>query len=566
VAVPAPAADVTAPTISAPACSPITSTTATCCWTTNELSSTQIDYGTGGGAYESQTALVAALVLSHCQQITGLVASTTYDWRGLSRDAAGNLATDSNRNFTTTALAIDAVADSGSCQNDAACTPVANVRANDTFNGSTPPAGGLTTIATSGSWPSGITLNTSTGAVSVAISTAAAVYALTYTLCEVAVPTNCDTATVTVTVTTPPMAAGSCMDSVGSSETAVSSDRTYTYATNNYGVDATGVTWTPAYSSTVEAINTSGAGTGACWNRGTLDGPFDRALDERIVYETGSEHLPSGGCAAHGGSCLAYHTTAGHAPTNTGSFTINFTSIIDWGDGISRDNNLGTAYYTYADNYIADIHDDAIEDDWLRGATIRDNLVEFAFMFLAWHKRSGGPEQCASGTEMIVDGNLVQLWRFYNAYQQKDGHGGFWKIDNDQDDRCRWRITNNLFLAGPEAGDQWVVPPIERIIECSNNTLLWTGTQADYDAWMAERDSASIGDSGPFVLAGASGTYDDNGERMAFLESYGCYTVVVKPGGQSISDFLEANWRPSRDAWCDDHPGQCRAYNPYSDW
>ncbi|WP_162253732.1 hypothetical protein, partial [Lysobacter sp. Root690] len=43
----------------------------------------------------------------------------------------------------------------------------------------------------------GVTLNTTTGAVTVAAGTPAGTYTLVYRLCEVLNPTNCDDATVT---------------------------------------------------------------------------------------------------------------------------------------------------------------------------------------------------------------------------------------------------------------------------------------------------------------------------------------------------------------------------------
>jgi hypothetical protein len=58
------------------------------------------------------------------------------------------------------------------------------------------------TITAVGTWPSGVTLNTSTGAVSVASGTAAGTYTPQYQICSQAAPSICDTATVTVPVVT----------------------------------------------------------------------------------------------------------------------------------------------------------------------------------------------------------------------------------------------------------------------------------------------------------------------------------------------------------------------------
>ncbi len=89
------APDTTAPTISAVSVGSITTTGATVRWTTSEAASTQIQYGTTT-AYGATTALNSSLLTTHAQALTGLAATTTYNFRVLSRDAAGNLATSGN--------------------------------------------------------------------------------------------------------------------------------------------------------------------------------------------------------------------------------------------------------------------------------------------------------------------------------------------------------------------------------------------------------------------------------------------------------------------------------------
>lgn len=78
---------------------------------------------------------------------------------------------------------------------------MANVAANDTINGQPVQlgAGGNATVATSGTWPAGITLDPATGAVQVAASVPPGQHTLSYQLC----PLNgdpCVTATVTLQV------------------------------------------------------------------------------------------------------------------------------------------------------------------------------------------------------------------------------------------------------------------------------------------------------------------------------------------------------------------------------
>jgi F0F1-type ATP synthase epsilon subunit len=85
---------------------------------------------------------------------------------------------------------------------------VANVRANDLVNGVAATSSN-STISQSGIWATGITLNTTTGAITVANGTTPGVYALTYQLCDLATPTaNCATVVNNITVTAPPCSAG----------------------------------------------------------------------------------------------------------------------------------------------------------------------------------------------------------------------------------------------------------------------------------------------------------------------------------------------------------------------
>ena len=102
---------------------------------------------------------------------------------------------------------IDAVNDSGLVPK-AGGTAVANVLANDKF------AAAVATLAKVklsqlSSTHAGIALNLATGAVTVANGTTVGTHTLTYRICEIAMPANCDDAIVTVTVLPTPIIANS---------------------------------------------------------------------------------------------------------------------------------------------------------------------------------------------------------------------------------------------------------------------------------------------------------------------------------------------------------------------
>jgi uncharacterized repeat protein (TIGR01451 family) len=97
---------------------------------------------------------------------------------------------------------IVAVATSGSAVSGVASTPIGNVVANDFVNGAAATLGpaGNATITASGSWPAGLTLNTTTGAVTTTSSVPPGTYSLAYQLCDRNTPPNCATATDSVKV------------------------------------------------------------------------------------------------------------------------------------------------------------------------------------------------------------------------------------------------------------------------------------------------------------------------------------------------------------------------------
>jgi hypothetical protein len=80
-----------------------TSTTSTITWTTDEISSSIVDYGLtntyGTSTSETDT---SPRVTSHSITLSDLVSCTTYHYRVKSNDALSNLATDSDNTFTTT--------------------------------------------------------------------------------------------------------------------------------------------------------------------------------------------------------------------------------------------------------------------------------------------------------------------------------------------------------------------------------------------------------------------------------------------------------------------------------
>ncbi|HWE51900.1 MAG TPA: fibronectin type III domain-containing protein [Bryobacteraceae bacterium] len=98
-----------APVISAVSASGVTGTSATVNWTTDQLSTSRVEYGTTA-AYGSLSALNSSPVTAHSVTLTGLVPGTTWDYAVQSGDSGG-VTTSANFTFATPATvpAISAV-------------------------------------------------------------------------------------------------------------------------------------------------------------------------------------------------------------------------------------------------------------------------------------------------------------------------------------------------------------------------------------------------------------------------------------------------------------------------
>jgi hypothetical protein len=90
--------------ISNVAYSNVTGTSATITWSTDQPSSSQVNYGTTTG-YGFSSPLNSTLVTSHSVTLTGLLAGTIYDFEVVSANAASTSATSANNSFTTASAA-----------------------------------------------------------------------------------------------------------------------------------------------------------------------------------------------------------------------------------------------------------------------------------------------------------------------------------------------------------------------------------------------------------------------------------------------------------------------------
>ncbi len=92
--------DTTPPVASGITASNIGTSSAVITWATDEGASSQVEYGTTT-SYGLFSSLGTSLVTSHSRSLSGLSNNTTYQYRIISKDSAGNTVTSGNNSFTT---------------------------------------------------------------------------------------------------------------------------------------------------------------------------------------------------------------------------------------------------------------------------------------------------------------------------------------------------------------------------------------------------------------------------------------------------------------------------------
>ena len=94
-----------APTVSAILTPVITETAVVVLWKTDELSDSQVSYGTESGTYTETTTLDTNMSIMHAVTLTGLTAATQYYYVVLSSDPAGNATTSPEKTVTSASAA-----------------------------------------------------------------------------------------------------------------------------------------------------------------------------------------------------------------------------------------------------------------------------------------------------------------------------------------------------------------------------------------------------------------------------------------------------------------------------
>ena len=293
--------------------------------------------------------------------------------------------------------------------------------------------------------------------------------------------------------------------------------RIYDYPVAKHTVDARGVVWE---GQVLDAVVADGAGSG-CFVSGRIEGTWDPADSWDLYHER-----------------FGLAINASQSP-----FTVDGIHVLGTGDGVSLKPtvlcaNHPAAWLTVRASLFEDIHDDAVESDGLCSARVEDNLIDRAFVALAFRNRTADPLRDGSVNTVTVRKNLIRLHAFDNNFQGQTAHNGFWKWAHEGRGP-KVVVQGNRFLAFDAPPHATLFPYLNRVIGCANNVLLFAGSEEEWQQ---------------ALLGGCDREGDDglcDGERMQVLA--GCYEVITKLDKEDEDDFLARNWTPYVDAWRDSH-------------
>jgi hypothetical protein len=307
-----------------------------------------------------------------------------------------------------------------------------------------------------------------------------------------------------------------CLDNA-SLELPSPAERGYEYALPDHTLDARGVDWV---GQSADGVDLEGDGDG-CFVGGRIEGTWDQTEGWDLYH--GRKALPVG---------------LGSRP-----LIVEKLHALNFGDGVALEvatpcPNGSPAWVLLRDSLLVDLHDDAVESDGLCSVEVEDNLIDRAYVGFAFRNRESQPDRSGSANTVYVRSNLVRMHAFASNYQGRIGHNGIWKWARaGRGPKIVVRGNRFLVFDAPPGGT--LLPFVTRVTSCSDNVLLFAGSEAEWQQALA----GGCDDEGDDGLC--------DGERLLALAS--CFTAIPKPDTQSEADFLATHWDPHVAAWKASH-------------
>ncbi|MFK7995533.1 MAG: hypothetical protein AB8B87_15465 [Granulosicoccus sp.] len=159
------------------------------------------------------------------------------------------------------------------------------------------------------------------------------------------------------------------------------------------------------------------------------------------------------------------------------NFLVEDISIINHGDGIRTNGDD----ITVVGAYVADIHDDCVENDRLGNLLISDSFFDGCYVGFSARPDLNAPYD-GSDKLFEIRNTLVRLEKQPTVYRPSKygtspGHGNFFKWTPNRNTAIKLSVHNSIFLIPdvPRHGDVLGLQEIGEFESCSRNIIVWTG-------------------------------------------------------------------------------------------
>ena len=149
--------------------------------------------------------------------------------------------------------------------------------------------------------------------------------------------------------------------------------------------------------------------------------------------------------------------------------------VYNYGDGIQF--SLGAQNWRVRRVSLSYLRDDCIQNDWSYSGVVEDSLLNGcynAFSSRGYDSQRGGRN--GSNDTVTILNSLVRLKPMLSVYKNRGpvpGHAGFFKWSSTGP---KLVIRDSIFRADQRASTVGLGIPAGKLVDCSNNTMVWLGS------------------------------------------------------------------------------------------
>jgi hypothetical protein len=208
--------------------------------------------------------------------------------------------------------------------------------------------------------------------------------------------------------------------------------------------------------------------------------------DYPVVLEGGPNICFSGGAVRgeypYSTDWETMHDTSAFTFRTTGKTTVENIRVHNYGDGITFSRGHPGYSFQVIGVYMTHIRDDCVQNDYMYSGLVEDSL--FDGCYTAFSAQSHGLSGDNDGSQNVwaIRDSLIRLEPMEKVYKDRGlipGHGPFFKWNMDDDNSPQLSLHDNIFRVDqPSNGINGLGIPAGKLVDCSNNIVVWLGEGA----------------------------------------------------------------------------------------